>query len=225
VIQIIWDLDGTLINSEEEIKQSLELAVVKSGLDLSKQIKSFIVGPTIDKILVESFPTDVMTDEVIKKVIIAFREIYDNSDFNQTIPFPGIDDIVSNNEKFIHHIITNKPGIPTNRILEKLNWSKYISSVTTPYSYLNVSNKKLQSKTDIFMDVIIKSGSEVSSFVGIGDMKTDCLAAKNNNITAVGVLWGSGTREELYDCSDYLFEDTKQLHDFLNDISRHKSSA
>jgi len=56
-------------------------------------------------------------------------------------------------------------------------------------------------------------------------MKADCLAAKDNDITAVGVLWGSGTIEELSDCCDYIFEDTKQLHDFLYDISKSKRSA
>jgi phosphoglycolate phosphatase len=213
VIHIIWDLDGTLIDSEKEIKQSLELAVRKSGLDLSKQIKPFIVGPTIDKILQESFPADVITDVLIGNIIIAFRETYDNSDFKQTNPFPGIENIIFDTEKYIHHVITNKPDMPTNRILNKLNWSKCIKSVTTPYS--NAYDKKTRSKIDMFMDVIAESGNKASSFVGIGDMKTDCLAARDNNITAVGVLWGSGTREELSDCCDYLCEDTKQLHDFL----------
>jgi len=225
VIHIIWDLDGTLVDSEKEIKLSLELAAEKTGLDLSKQIKPFIIGPTIDNILRESFPADVMTDVLLGNTIIAFRDIYDNSDFKQTNAFPGIENIIFDTDKFIHHIITNKPDMPTNKILNRLNWSKYIKSVTTPYSYSCAFNKKMRSKTDIFMDIITESGNGVSSFVGIGDMKTDCLAARDNNITAVGVLWGSGTREELADCCDYLFEDTKQLLDFLYEISKHKRST
>ena len=218
MINIIWDLDGTLIDSSTEIKQSLELAVNKSGLDVSRQIKPFIIGPTVDNILRESFPTDIMTDVLINKIIVAFREIYDNSDFEQTKPFPGIESIVYNTEKFIHHIVTNKPDMPTKRILNKLNWSKYITSVTTPYSNSNAFNKKIRSKHELFMDILAKSKTEVSLFVGIGDMETDCKAAKGNNIVAVGVLWGSGTREELSYCCDYLFEETKQLHDFLYDL-------
>jgi len=213
VIHIIWDLDGTLIDSEMEIQQSLELAVKESGLDPEKQIKPFIVGPTIDEIIKDSFPADIMTDALLNKIIASFRVIYDNSDFERTKSYPDIENIIFDITNFTHYIVTNKPYMPTNRILNKLNWSKYIMSVTTPYS--NVPNKKMRSKKELFMDVITKSRNEVSSFIGIGDMKTDCLAARNNNITAVGVLWGSGTREELSNYSDYLFDDTKQLRNFL----------
>jgi len=225
VIHIIWDLDGTLIDSDREIKLSIEYALKKSGLDLSKQIKPIIVGPTIDKILLESFPSDIMTDALLEDIIIAFREIYDNSNYEQTKPFPGIESIIFSTDKFVHHIVTNKPDMPTNRILDKLNWSKYIASVTTPYTNSSAFNGKKRSKYEIFMDIITESNTAVSSFIGIGDMKTDCLAAEQNNITAVGVLWGSGTRDELSDCCDYLFEDAKQLHDFLYEISMHKRLA
>jgi phosphoglycolate phosphatase len=215
LIHLIWDLDGTLIDSDKELRQAIELAVEKSGLDLSKQIKPFIVGPTIDMILRESFPADIMTDDLLNKIIIAFREIYDNSNFEQTKPYPGIENIIFDTKNFIHYIVTNKPDMPTNRILNKLNWSKYIIRIRTPYSNLNASDEKRRTKHELFVDILTESGADVSSFIGIGDMKTDCLAAKDNNITTVGVLWGSGTREELSSCGDYLFEDTKQLHDFL----------
>ena len=215
MIRLIWDLDGTLIDSSSEIIQSLELAVEKSGLELAKQIAPFIVGPTIDKILRKSFPSDIMTDDLSNKIIGSFRKIYDNLDFEQTRPYPGVENIIFDKGNFVHYIVTNKPDMPTNRILNRLNWSKYITNIKTPYSNSNVPYKKMRSKSDLFMDIISESGAEVSSFIGIGDMKTDCVAAKDNNITAVGVLWGSGTCEELSGCCDYLFENTKQLCDFL----------
>jgi phosphoglycolate phosphatase len=215
MINIIWDLDGTLIDSSKEINQCLELAVKKSGLDLSKQIKPFIIGPTIDKIVKESFPLELLTDEILKNTIGLFRKIYDNSDFNYTKPYIGIEEIIFDKTNYCHHIVTNKPDMPTNRILNKFKWSGYITSVRTPYSNMSSLNKRLQSKTELFSELIIKFGNEVSSFIGIGDMRSDCTAARENNITAVGVLWGTGTREELLDCCDYLFEDTKQLRDYL----------
>jgi phosphoglycolate phosphatase len=227
MLHIIWDMDGTLIDSEKELKQAIEIAVKETGLDLTKQIKPFIVGPTIDKILRESFPSDIMTNDLLNKIIIAFRNIYDNSNFEQTKPYPGLENIIFDTTNFIHYIVTNKPDMPTNRILNKFNWSKYIARILTPYSNFNLNNSgnKKRSKPDLFMDILTESGADTSSFIVIGDMKTDCLAAKDNKITAIGVLWGSGTREELSGCCDYLFEDTKQLHDFLYDISNHKKSV
>jgi len=225
MLHIIWDMDGTLIDSEKELNTAIEIAVKKSEIDLTKQIKPFIIGPTIDKILRESFPSDIMTDDLLKKIIISFREIYDNSDFEQTKFYPGIENIISDTTNFIHYIVTNKPDMPANKILNKLNWAKYITCILTPYSNSNALDNKKRSKPELFMDIITESGADTSLFIGIGDMKTDCLAAKDNKIMAVGVLWGSGTRKELSGCCDYIFENTKQLHDFLYDISKHKRSA
>jgi phosphoglycolate phosphatase len=225
MLHIIWDMDGTLIDSENELKVAIELAVKKSGLDLTKQTKPFIVGPTIDKILRESFPLDIMTDDLLKNIIVSFRNIYDNSDFEQTKPYPGIENIILDTTNFTHHIVTNKPDMPTNRILNKLNWSKYITHILTPYSNSNTSDNKKQTKPELFMDIITETGTDTSSFIGVGDMKADCIAAKDNNITAVGVLWGSGTREELSGCCDCLCEDIKQLRDYLYNTSKHKKLA
>jgi phosphoglycolate phosphatase len=213
MINIIWDLDGTLIDSLEDAKQHLNFAVKESGLDLSKQIKPFVIGPTIEKIIRESFPSKILTDEIIKEINRIFRKKYDNSDFERIKPFSGIEEIIFNTAKFTHHIVTNKPDMPTNRILNKINWLKYITSINTPYTL-----DKLQSKNELFSYVIREYGGDVLSFIGIGDMKADCIAAKENNITSIGVLWGSGTREELSDCCDYIFEDIEQLLHFLNKI-------
>ena len=210
---IIWDLDGTLINSDYDIKYCLELALKDSGVDLSNQIKPIIVGPTIDVIVKESFPKEALNDIILIKVISSFREIYDNSDFEHTKPFHGIDTII-HNKNIVHHIVTNKPDIPTKRILDKLNWSKYITSIRTPYSNNDSSSRK-RSKTELFSEVIVEYRSDSASFVAIGDMKNDCIAAKENNITAIGVLCGSGTRKELNDNCDYIFENIKQLSIFL----------
>jgi len=225
MLRIIWDMDGTLIDSNKELRRAIDLSAKESGLDLSKQIKPFIVGPTIDKILRDSFPVDYINDTLLNKVIASFRNFYDNSDFELTKPYPGIENIISDTEHFTHYIVTNKPDMPTNRILNKLNWSNSITRILTPYSKFNALENKKRSKTELFTDILAESGADISSFIGIGDMKTDCHAAKENKITAVGVLWGSGSREELSDCCDYLFEDSKQLHDFLYEITKHKRSA
>jgi phosphoglycolate phosphatase len=223
MINIIWDLDGTLIDSAKEVKQCLEVAVKKSGLDLSKQIKPFVIGPTIEKIIREAFPPEMITDEILNGTIKHFRRIYDNSDFEQTKPFLGIEEIVTDTINFTHHIVTNKPDMPTNRILDKINWSKYIASVNTPYTRNSLSDNKLQLKNELFRDVIDEHGGDISSFIGIGDMKSDCMAAKDNNITTVGVLWGTGTREELSYCCDHIFDNVKQLRGYLYGVIENRN--
>jgi len=208
---LIWDLDGTLIDSQKEILYHLELALKDSSLDIADTIKPIRTGPPINIMLKECFPADMLIDDKMTEILFHFRERYDTSDYIMTEPFVGIDEIISDTTNFIHHIVTNKPEYASRRIINKLGWDDKITYLKTPS---DKSNQK-KSKTELFSELIIKFGGDVSSFIGIGDMKSDCIAAKENNIVSIGVLWGSGTREELLDCCDYLFEDTEQLRDFL----------
>jgi phosphoglycolate phosphatase len=208
---LIWDLDGTLIDSQKEILYHLELALKDSSLNMIEQIKPIRTGPPVDIMLKEAFSADLFTDDKMSEILSHFRKRYDTSGFTMTKSFDGIDKIILDTTNFVHYIVTNKPQHASQSILNKLGWAGKISSIKTPVA----NNNQKKSKTELFLELITESSAEISSFIGIGDMKSDCLAAKDNNITIVGVLWGSGTREELSSCCDYLFEDTKQLHDFL----------
>jgi len=221
LLNLIWDLDGTLIDSQEEILYYLELALKESSLNMADQIKPIRTGPPIDIMLKESFPAEMFTEEKLNEVITKYRERYNNSGFKMTEPFNGIEEIVSDTTNFIHHIVTNKPYPASRRIVEKMGWADKVTSLKTQSERI----EQRKSKSELFAELITEIAGERSSLVGIGDMKSDCLAARDNNITAVGVLWGSGTREELFGCCDYLCEDTEQLRRFLYDISKHKRSA
>ena len=218
MLNLIWDLDGTLIDSKGEILYHLELALKDSSLNITDTIKPIRTGPPIDIMLKESFPADIITDDKLIEILSYFRKRYDSSGFTMTPSFNGIDKIIYDTTSFKHHIVTNKPLYASQLILKKLGWTGYISSIKTPVDHNN--NKK--TKTELFKELIIESGADISSFIGIGDIKTDCQAAKDNNITAIGVLWGSGIKEELSGCCDYLCENTKQLHEFLYKKVKHE---
>lgn len=193
-IHLIWDLDGTLINSEEEVLEALIKSVKDAGLTEKDQIAPFRVGPTIDKILDATFSKEKLTPEIKAQIIKNFRSNYDNCGFNKTPAFEGIEAILRD-ERFVHHIVTNKPDLATGRIIEKLGWNDCFADVITPYSFMKGPNDSKKNKTELF--AIIKAKYADSVFLGIGDMETDAVAAKNNDMVAIGVLWGTGTREEL----------------------------
>jgi phosphoglycolate phosphatase len=213
LINLIWDLDGTLIDSQEEILYHLEFALKKASLNIADQIKPIRTGPPIDIMLKESFPAEMLTEEKLNEVIYDYRERYNNSGFKMTGPFNGIEEIISDTINFTHYVVTNKPYLASRRIIEKMGWADKVTSLKTQSEQI----EQRKSKSELFAELMTELGGDSSSFIGIGDMKSDCLAARDNNIIAVGVLWGSGTREELSDCCDYLCKDTIQLHDFLYD--------
>lgn len=211
MLNLIWDLDGTLIDSEKEVLYYLNKAVREAGIDANCQIKPFRIGPTIDIIVREAFDSSILTDEMIELVIDRFRKGYDNSDYSLTKPFPNIEDIICDTTQFTHYIVTNKPDMATWRILDILNWRHLFADVVTPYTD---GGRDKVPKTQLFGKIISNNG-EHTPYMGIGDMRGDCIAARANNITAVGVLWGIGTLEELSDSCDYICKDTQELYNYL----------
>ena len=215
-LHIIWDLDGTLINSEQEVLNAIIKSVHDVGLKESDQKAAFRVGPTIDKILDNAFSSTILTTDIKNKIIKTFRMNYDNCGFNNTPAFSGIEDILKN-KNYIHHIITNKPDLATNRIIEKLKWNNYFDSIITPYSFLKSENDKRKNKTELFKICIDTYPNE--RFIGIGDMETDANAALACEIPAIGVLWGTGTKKELQNCScSYIVDSVMNLKKLLETI-------
>jgi len=198
LLGLIWDLDGTLIDSREDVLLALEKSVKDVGVSLDQQVNSFKIGPPINLILDSAFPKEVLANGVKEKIISAFRENYDNCDFENTVKVLGIDEVL-NNKKYKNFIVTNKPDYATNRIIEKLGWQDVFVEIITPYTFITDSIKKF-SKTELFKYLIEKYSCR--SFISIGDMMADCLAANENNIVSIGVLWGEGKRFELeHNCS------------------------
>lgn len=193
-LHIIWDLDGTLIDSENEVMDALIRSVREVGLSENDQKAPFRVGPTIDKMLDNAFESDIFTPEIKSSIISAFRKNYDNCGFNNTPAFDGIEEILSDN-RLVNHIVTNKPDLATARILKKLGWEKHFASVITPYSFMKSDGEKRKTKPELFALCMADFPGE--KFVGVGDMATDAKAAIENNIPAIGVLWGTGTEAEL----------------------------
>ena len=194
MLHVIWDLDGTLIDSEKEVYAALVKSVREVGLNECDQKAPFRIGPTIDKILDAAFDKSVLTEAKKAQVIAAFRANYDNCGFDNTPPFDGVEKILAD-ARFVHHIVTNKPDLATGRILEKLGWKKYFVSVATPYSFMKEPAVSRKTKAELF--ALCMADFSGQKFVGVGDMDTDARAATANGIPAIGVLWGTGTEAEL----------------------------
>ena len=215
-LHIIWDLDGTLIDSEQESLTALIKSVRAAGVSETKQKAPFRVGPTIDKIIENAFGENEIAIEKKMEIIALFRKNYDNCGFNNTPAFDGIEAILAD-KHFIHHIVTNKPDLATNRIIKKLGWEKYFASVVTPYSFMKSPADERKSKTELFALCMKDFPNE--HFVGIGDMDTDAKAAIANNIPAIGVLWGTGTRSELESCAcTHIAQSVGELNEILKKL-------
>jgi phosphoglycolate phosphatase len=214
MLNLIWDLDGTLINSQKEVLENLKLAVSDAGLKEADMVKPFRVGPTIDKILKIAFPEEKLADGKLEAAIAAFRKRYDNSTFSYTCAFEGINEIIKD-DKLTNYIITNKPDIPSKKIIKKLGWEQNIKRLVTPYTF--GSEKK--TKAELFSMLLNEVQLNKQKTAGIGDMEGDYTAAEQAGILTIGVLWGTGTADELNQCN-YICRTTAELSELLGTLCR-----
>lgn len=211
-LHLIWDMDGTLVDSEPEILTTVDKALSQLGLSVADAASTLRIGPPLPVMLRAAFTEQQLTDSQIAEVIGHFRIIYDASDFKDTKPFPGIDDMI-HDTSYVHHVITNKPHFATNRILQKKEWNGCVVDVLSPDTLIAEVGKTM-TKPELFQT--FHSMYPDVKVVGIGDMAKDAECAISVGYPAVGVLWGTGTREELKKagCSD-IVSSTVELRESL----------
>lgn len=211
-LHLIWDMDGTLVDSAPEILATIQKSLQIINLSVDNASSPLRIGPPLPIVLRNSFQEEVLSDKQIDVVIRDFRKIYDSSDFEDTKPFEGIDEIIKS-DAFVHHVITNKPDFATRRIIEKKGWNQFVSDVLSPNTLINELGRQMN-KQELFKH--FKANNPELKVVGIGDMAGDADCAHAAGIPAIGVLWGTGTKEELEQAGcAAIVSNAKELTDLL----------
>ena len=126
---VIFDLDGTLINSSESILASISRAFDESNQVLRYPLTNKVIGPPLKETL--SYLSGTEDPSTLKLLSDRFKKNYDEIGFLQTKVYPGISAMLS---KLMRHniymyVVTNKRIVPTLKILDHLGWNQYFLSV------------------------------------------------------------------------------------------------
>jgi phosphoglycolate phosphatase len=200
---IIFDLDGTLIDSMPEVKRVLSLALeetnVKGDLDALR------IGPPLEE-MVSNVLSMTPQEPVVQQVCRTFRKIYDVSDFSLTPLYPGAKDLLH----ALHHsgarlfIATLKRSAPTIQILE----TKGISGPFEKVVCIDHHPGKKLKKSEMITLICETAKLDNTSTVMIGDTVGDINAAHSAGVSSIGVLYGYGTRLEILGAKPAFLADT-----------------
>lgn len=205
----IFDLDGTIINSAEEVLKCLGLALEKAGcmVDKSRFVPT-LIGPPIRQIMKNLAP-EIVDEEVLETAVKNFRNIYDNDTEDISFLYDDIEKLLADLQKAGKKlfIATFKPLKPTLRILEEYNIAKYFDDV-----YCIDKFEKTMTKGEMILDILAKYNLKNEKTVMIGDSKSDMTAAKDGNVTGIGVLWGyDADKTALKETADIIVENVKDI--------------
>ena len=192
---IIFDLDGTLIKSEEGLYDSITYALEKSGVDPGdrKDMKRMI-GP----VLWESFQKFYnMSAEEADRANAYFTEFYDREGASV---YEGVVQMLEalRNAGRILLVVTAKPRDMAEIVLNHTGIDQYFQAVIGPAREDKKTDKgSLLKKALSFLATTRTDHFQVERTVMVGDRMFDMEGAGEAGIRSIGVLYGYGDRQEL----------------------------
>jgi phosphoglycolate phosphatase len=194
---VIFDLDGTLANSIEDIADSMNRVLIENNYPTHSYAtyKTF-VGRGVRSLVENATPSEERNETVVEKLYQQMMEVYDENCMVKTCLYSGIKDLLNSlTEKGIQFsIFSNKANLLTQKVVKTLlcDWN--------PVVVLGAGGD-IPRKPDPTGALLISSKMNLhpSELMYIGDSGVDMATAQNSGMLAVGVLWGFREKQELID--------------------------
>jgi phosphoglycolate phosphatase len=192
---IIFDLDGTLLNTLEDLGNAMNRVLAQEGFPQHPvDAYRYFVGDGATMLITRTLPSENRDDDTIQRCLEAFREEYSQSWNIKTKPYDGIpemlDSVAAHGLKMA--ILTNKPHDFTKLCVVELlpNWN---------FDIVLGQRDGLPRKPDPAGALEIAEFFQIppSEILYLGDTAVDMQTAIAAQMFPVGALWGFRTREEL----------------------------
>jgi phosphoglycolate phosphatase len=209
---IIFDLDGTLLNTLEDLTDSVNFALGRQGYPLRtiSEIRSF-VGNGIRLLVERAVPQEVVGTDTFEICFKDFNDYYKVHMEDKTAPYEGINEMLRSvkNAGFKTAIVTNKVDYAAQELCNRL--FPEIDLVVG-----SVDDRPNKPAPDGAFYAIDTLGSVAENTIFVGDADTDILTAKNAGLKSIGVLWGFRDREIIEaEGAEYIVETVNDLEKLL----------
>jgi len=201
---VIFDLDGTLLDTLSDLHASVNFALRELSFPerTREEIRRFI-GNGVVKLIERSVPTG--TDkETEKKCFDAFRQHYLNHMSENTAPYEGVTQLLSElREKGVHTaVVSNKLHSAVEGLCED-----YFPGLIDCALGVSDESERKPAPTNVFKAIDLLK-AEKAYTIYIGDSEVDVQTAKNAGLSCIGVTWGFRDREELVKAGAEFIADT-----------------
>ena len=187
-MHFIFDLDGTLADTHPGIADAFGLAMADILPDQPIPDFTHYIGPPVRQVFQKALHCE--DENILDALNAAFRGYYDGGCWKNSQPYPGVPELLA----YLHErglpcsVLTNKPALPTGRILEFLQLRRYFSHVISPDSISPGFSNKPQAA--LHLHALI--GQAPASAWIIGDGMDDAAAAAACGSKFAAAAYGYG---------------------------------
>ncbi len=209
---VFFDLDGTLVDSGEGVRNSVEYALNKFGIEVeNKDSLSCFIGPP----LTVSFKTFYGFDDEKADTGVAFyREYYREKGIFEGYVYEGIEECLKRLKKAGKRIMvaTSKPEVFAKMVLEKFGIAKYFDFIAGA----TIDEKTRANKIQIMQYAFDSCNVSPKDVIMVGDRLFDIEGAKHFGMECIAVLYGYGSQEEFEEYgAEYIVSTPSDVADLI----------
>lgn len=186
---ILFDLDGTLIDSAPAILASFRDAFAQAGLKPIVSIDASIIGPPLTETL--QLLAGTTDTDTIARLADGFKASYDSQGYKATAAYDGVGAMLAGLKAagLRLAIATNKRIHPTRLILDHLGWLAHFEHIYA----LDLFTPRLPDKAAMIARLLADHDIPRDSSIYIGDRSEDGESADANHLPFIAATWGYGS--------------------------------
>ena len=211
---LIFDLDGTLIDSKRDLILSVNAMLCEMGREeLHEDTISGYIGHGAPQLVGQALGNGA-SEEERERALKYFLSYYEDHKMDSTCPYPGVPEALAQLAAYPMAILTNKPVRISTRILEALGLAKYFRAVYGGNSFPTKKPDPLGAHT-ILRELAATPGEAIL----IGDSEVDVQTARNAGTLAAAVNYGFGTHDRATHPADIYLD---RLTDLVPLLGNHR---
>lgn len=206
---IIFDLDGTLVDSKKDIVEAVNFTLKQLGLKERpfEEVASYI-GTGVSSLIRQSLGQE--NKDLLNQAILTLEDYYRNHFAQKSNLYPNVRDILEFFKTKTMIVFTNRKKEMALISLKSLNIDHYFKDV------IGGDDENCLKPSLCSLNKALKWCEDKKRSIIVGDMDIDILAGKNAGITTCAVTYGIGNLNDLLKTKpDYVIDDLSQLKEII----------
>ena len=200
---VIFDLDGTLLNTIEDLADSMNCVLERNRLPQHELAAyKYFVGDGIDMLVRRALPFEIADEEELNRFIREMKSEYAGRWLSKTRPYPGVPEMLA---AFVAAglaiaVLSNKPDEASNEIVKAL-----LPDIAFRMVMGATPERPKKPDPSAALEIAARLDIPPEDFLFIGDTSIDMQTACAAGMFPIGVLWGFRPAEELIAAGGKLF--------------------
>lgn len=211
---VIFDLDGTLLNTLQDLANSVNTVLANNGFPTHPlDAFRYFVGRGVDYMLEQALPPNRRTPDSVQKYVTEFSAHYAQHWADFTLPYPGIPEMLHSltAKNLPYAILSNKPHGFTQKCVQQL-----LGEIQFRFIWGHKQEYPRKPEPESALALADLLGYKPDEIMFIGDSSIDMQTATNAGMNAAGVAWGFRSVEELQEHgAHHIFYTPEEISAFI----------